>query len=160
MNGTLINYYVHCKRQCYLSYNRLNLEDNSELVSIGKELHKNKLEDSTNSEIKLENIALDKITKDYIIEVKKSNADKEASKWQLYYYLYILKSKGIIRKGRLEFIETRGDKKTEILELTEAIENELEKMIVAIENMAFENIPEAIKIKGCNKCAYYEYCFI
>ena len=31
-NGTLVNYYVHCKRQCYLHGNRLNMEDNSELV--------------------------------------------------------------------------------------------------------------------------------
>ena len=28
VNGTLINYYFHCKRQCYLHGNRLNLEDN------------------------------------------------------------------------------------------------------------------------------------
>lgn len=36
VNGTLINYYFHCKRQCYLHGNRLNLEDNSENVKIGK----------------------------------------------------------------------------------------------------------------------------
>lgn len=36
INGTLINYYFHCKRQCYLHGNRLNLEDNSEQVKIGK----------------------------------------------------------------------------------------------------------------------------
>ena len=35
VNGTLINYYFHCKRQCYLHGNRLNLEDNSEIVKIG-----------------------------------------------------------------------------------------------------------------------------
>lgn len=34
VNGTLINYYFHCKRQCYLHGNRLNLEDNSEIVKI------------------------------------------------------------------------------------------------------------------------------
>lgn len=32
VNGTIINYYSHCKRQCYLCANRLNLEDNSEVV--------------------------------------------------------------------------------------------------------------------------------
>lgn len=36
VNGTLVNYYFHCKRQCYLHGNRLNLEDNSEVVKIGK----------------------------------------------------------------------------------------------------------------------------
>ena len=42
VNGTLINYYFHCKRQCYLHGNRLNLEDNSELVKIGKAIHEEK----------------------------------------------------------------------------------------------------------------------
>ncbi len=39
VNGTLINYFFHCKRQCYLHGNRLNLEDNSELVQIGRAIH-------------------------------------------------------------------------------------------------------------------------
>ena len=39
INGTIINYYFHCKRQCYLFYNRLNLEDNSEIVKIGRAIH-------------------------------------------------------------------------------------------------------------------------
>ena len=39
VNGTLMNYYFHCKRQCYLHGHRLNLEDNSEIVQIGKALH-------------------------------------------------------------------------------------------------------------------------
>ncbi len=39
VTGTIINYYFHCKRQCYLFYKRLNLEDNSEDVRIGKVLH-------------------------------------------------------------------------------------------------------------------------
>ena len=39
INGTIINYYFHCKRQCYLFANRINLEDNSEDVRIGKVLH-------------------------------------------------------------------------------------------------------------------------
>lgn len=42
VNGTLMNYYFHCKRQCYLHGNRLNLEDNSEEVQIGKALHEEK----------------------------------------------------------------------------------------------------------------------
>ena len=42
VNGTLINYYFHCQRQCYLHGNRLNLEDESENVKIGKALHEEK----------------------------------------------------------------------------------------------------------------------
>ena len=53
VNGTLINYYFHCKRQCYLHGNRLNLEDNSEIVQIGKAIHEERLQ-SSNSEIAVE----------------------------------------------------------------------------------------------------------
>ena len=82
INGTLINYYFHCKRQCYLHGNRLNLEDNSEQVKIGKAIHEERAENSTNSEIAIENICLDKLTKEYLVEVKKSDADPESAKWQ------------------------------------------------------------------------------
>ena len=83
INGTIINYYFHCKRQCYLFANRLNLEDNSELVKIGKAIHEQKSSDSDNSEISIENIKVDKITKEYLKEIKKSDSDINASKWQL-----------------------------------------------------------------------------
>ena len=96
VNGTLINYYFHCRRQCYLHGNRLNLEDNSENVKIGKAIHEDKAAKNDNCEIEIENIKLDKLTKEYLTEIKKSDADVEAGKWQLLYYLKILKSKGII----------------------------------------------------------------
>ena len=84
---------------------RLNLEDNSEIVRVGKAIHEDKTKSSENSEIKIDNIALDKINSKYVVEIKKSDADIEACKWQLLYYLKILKDKGIERKGKLEFIE-------------------------------------------------------
>lgn len=99
VNGTLMNYYFHCKRQCYLHGNRMNLEDNSENVQIGKAIHEEKAAGSYNSEIAIENIKLDKLTAEYLTEIKKSDADEEAAKWQLYYYLYVLKTKGIVRKA-------------------------------------------------------------
>lgn len=49
MTGTLINYYYVCKRKCWLFYNKINLEDNSEDVRIGKVLHS--LKESKNSDI-------------------------------------------------------------------------------------------------------------
>ena len=111
INGTLMNYYIHCKRQCYLHGNRINLEDNSEEVKIGQALHEAK-ENDKNTEITIENIKIDKLTKEYLTEVKKSDADPEAAKWQLLFYLKVLKEKGIDRKGKLEFIEkNRKDKK-------------------------------------------------
>ena len=39
ITGTIVNYYFHCKRQCWLFANKINLEDNSEDVRLGKVLH-------------------------------------------------------------------------------------------------------------------------
>lgn len=162
VNGTLINYYFHCKRQCYLHGNRLNLEDNSELVQIGRVIHEVKAQESESAEIAIENIRLDRLTAEYLTEIKKSDADIEAGKWQLYYYLKILKDKGMIRKGKLEFEEKNKAKKNiMILELGIAEEKELDRIILQIEELLLsDTVPEAQEKSGCKKCSYYEYCFI
>ena len=79
ITGTLINYYYHCKRQCWLFYNNVNMEDNSEDVHLGKILHELK-NTGKNSEIAIDSIKIDKITDKYITETKKSDADTEAAK--------------------------------------------------------------------------------
>ncbi len=162
VNGTLINYYFHCKRQCYLHGNRLNLEDNSELVQIGRAMHEVKAQESEHTEVAIENIRLDKLTAEYLTEIKKSDADMEAAKWQLYYYLKILKEKGIVRKGRLLFEEKNKAKKAAvILELDDVQEQKLEQIQTEIEELLLsDEVPKAEEKAGCKKCAYYEYCFI
>ena len=162
VNGTLINYYFHCKRQCYLHGNRLNLEDNSENVKIGKAIHEERSERGKNTEITIDNIKLDKLTTEYLVEVKKSDADVKAATWQLMYYLKVLKSKGIERKGKLEFIEkNKSDKKIIIIELDEENEIKLDKYVKEIEELIInDKIPETLNKGKCKKCAYYEYCYI
>lgn len=162
VNGTLINYYFHCKRQCYLHGNRLNLEDNSENVKIGKAIHEERSERGKNTEITIDNIKLDKLTTEYLVEVKKSDADVKAATWQLMYYLKVLKSKGIERKGKLEFIEkNKSDKKIIIVELDEENEIRLDKYVKEIEELIInDKIPETLNKGKCKKCAYYEYCYI
>jgi len=130
-------------------------------VKIGKALHEGR-ERADNSELSIDQIKIDKLTKEYLIEVKKSDADLEAAKWQLVYYLYILKGKGIERKGRLEIVEknrTGGQK--EIIVLDEANEAEIRRIEKEIEELiASEEVPDRIKAASCKKCAYYEYCYI
>lgn len=156
-----MNYYFHCRRQCYLHGNRLNLEDNSEQVKIGKALHEER-DKTENTEIALENIRLDKLSSEYLTEVKKSDADVEAAKWQLLFYLKILKEKGVIRKGKLEFMEKgKTNKKILYYALTEELEKELENYICSIELLLeSDEIPEVLNKPLCKKCAYYEYCYI
>lgn len=161
-NGTLINYYFHCKRQCWLHGNRLNLEDNSEMVKVGKAIHEEKAEQGKNTELTIDNVKIDKLTNEYLVEVKKSDADVEASKWQLLLYLKILKGKGIERKGKLEFVEKNKSKnKTLYFDLDEEAEIRLDNVVKSIDDLINkEEIPSTINKPTCKKCAYYEYCYI
>ena len=160
ITGTLINYYFHCKTQCWLHANRINLEDNSEDVRIGKILHE--LQENKKSEISIQNVKIDKITKDYLVEIKKSDSDTQAVKWQVLLYLYILKQKGIHKKGKIEYIEKkRQNKKIHYIDLDEQNEKELIDILNIIEKLIDQKKPPiAIFDNKCKKCAYYEYCFI
>ncbi len=162
VNGTLINYYFHCKRQCYFHGNRLNLEDNSEIVKIGKAIHEERSSRTKNTEITIDNVKIDKLTSEYLVEIKKSDADVEAAKWQLVYYLKVLNDKGIHRKGKLEFVEkNKGNNKIMYVDLTNELAKELKEYIKNIEELiAGEEIPQVLNKPKCKKCAYYEYCYI
>ncbi|GAA0725846.1 CRISPR-associated protein Cas4 [Clostridium malenominatum] len=161
VNGTLMNYYFHCKRQCWLHGNRINLEDNSEDVKIGKAIHEVKSEKNKETEISIDNIKIDKLTKEYLTEVKKSDADIESAKWQLLLYLKVLRDKGIERKGKLEFVEKNKSKSTIIIELDDEKLLKVEEITKAIENLLLqEYAPEVINEPKCKKCAYFEYCYI
>lgn len=162
ITGTIVNYYFHCKRQCWLFANKINLEDNSENVKIGKVLHEIKAERAKKAEVAIDNIKIDKITDEYLVEIKKSDADVEAVKWQVLFYLKVLKDKGIERVGKIEFVErNKQSKKIIYVELTEEAELQLEQVISDIKEYISSDVPSEVLHKAkCKKCAYYEYCYI
>lgn len=162
VTGTMVNYYFHCRRQCWLFANRINMEDNSERVKIGKVMHEERAAKSKKAELKIENIRIDKLTNEYLVEVKKSDADVNAVKWQTLFYLKVLKSKGVIRKGKIEFIEKRKQSnKILYIELDEEIEKQIEKLETNIQELIYmKHVPAVLNEKKCKKCAYYDYCYI
>lgn len=160
ITGTIVNYYFFCKRQCYLFYNRINMENNSEAVKIGKQLHEQNK--AKKKEISIENIKIDKITDDYVTEIKKSDADIEAALWQLKYYMYVLHNKGIDKDGKLEVIEkNKQDRSVIYIEFSESLIFEVEECLKEIEFfLQKDEIPQIKLSNKCKKCAYYEYCAI
>ncbi|MCM3337621.1 CRISPR-associated protein Cas4 [Paenibacillus sp. MER TA 81-3] len=162
ITGTMVNYYIHCRRQCWLFANGMKLEDDSEDVRIGKIMHELQSEGKRNREVAIDGIKVDKLTDQYVTEIKKSDADVEATKWQTLYYMYVLKQKGMERKGMLQFIErNKGTGKTIELELDTETEQSLVKMLNELEDYIGQEQPEmAVREKKCNRCAYYAYCFL
>lgn len=160
MTGVMIYYYFVCKRKLWYFSNDLNMEFNSELVGVGK------LIDETSYSREKKNILIDEtisidFLKDWKIvhEVKKSRKIDEAAKWQLKYYMWILKNKGVdIEKGILDYPLLR--KREEII-LNEQDQLKIESIIEDIEKIISSKLPPNITKKGiCKKCAYYELCYI
>ena len=158
ITGTTVNYYFICKRKCWLSYSKVSMEHNSELVKIGKALHEEKYK----NELKIENISIDKITDEYITEYKKSDADVEASKAQLIFYMITLKNKGIERKGQLIFHENKKQERKIIkIELSNELIRQYDKIEEDIHELLKMDMPPKFVMKPkCKKCSYYEYCCI
>ena len=83
-------------------------------------------------------------------EIKKSKAIEEAAIWQVKYYIYFLKKRGIeIEKGIIDYPEIRERK--EIL-LSEEDEIRLERILKEIEEICRnESSPEVINDKRCKE---------
>lgn len=159
IQGVKINYYYICKRKLWLFSKGISMEDSHDRVQQGKVLHEDSYQREKNKEVLVDNLLrLDIVDKEYIKEVKISSKMEMADKMQLYYYLYYLKRKGIIKKGKINYIK---EKRVEEITLTPEIEKELDVAIIdIIEIINMKNPPKLEKLKICSKCAYYEFCFV
>lgn len=160
VNGTLVWYYNICQREVWLMYRNIIPDQKDTNIDIGKFIHEESYKRNP-KEITFGNVRFDILekTKEGIVvgEIKKTSKYKEASKYQLLYYLNVLKQSGTNAKGVLLY---PNEKKRENIELTSENINKLNDMIKEINNIAeAENAPKVKKINFCKHCAYREYCY-
>lgn len=150
--GTQVYYYlVDPRRLWYFSHNIL-MEQTSDLVEIGKVIAEESYK-RDKKEIQIGRIKIDFYRKNLEIhEVKKSSKFKEASRWQLIYYLYVLKKLGVRCKGVLNFPKER---KVEKIELTSELEKKTEKVLRDIKRIV--NMPHPPKTKQSEKIRRSSY---
>lgn len=160
VSGTMFYYFFVCKRKLWLFTNEVRFENENEDVKLGK------LIDENTYFKELKHILIDEtVNVDFIKEwrtlheVKKQKSIEEAGIWQLKYYIYFLRKKGIdIEKGILDYPKL---KKREIVNLSKEDINKIEKVLIEIEEiLTSEWPPQVVKSGICKKCAYYEYCYI
>ncbi len=160
ITGIMIYYYFVCKRKLWYFANEVNMEQNSELVSIGKILDETTYTREKKSILIDNQINIDFIQKGAILhEVKKTKAIEEAGEWQIKYYMYYLEQKGV------NTIEAKIDypllKKTKEIFLEDNDRKILQEAIKDIEEIVKkEKIPNKLDDKICRKCAYYDLCYI
>lgn len=159
ITGMEVNYLLVCRRKLWFYTRGITMEHNSVKVEMGKEIHDNSLE-SKKSELLIDNtIRLDYIDRELAVhEIKKSKAMDEASRYQILYYIYYLRNKGIdCKKGIIHYPETR---KTETIAYNEEYERRIKEIVSEIEEIKKLSVPPVVtRDKKCKSCSYYELCF-
>lgn len=159
VSGTIYSYSFLCARKVWLSYHNLSMEQESELVEIGKFIDETTYKNERHNFL-IDNIVnIDFLKKNIVHEIKKSDKEKQMAINQIKYYLFILKNHGFENiKGELNIPKS---KYTEEVILSdddiENIKNQLEKIDKILKS---KDIPETVNKKSCFKCAYYELCYI
>lgn len=160
ITGVMIYYYFICKRKLWYFVHEINMESENENVMLGKLLDEASYK-RDDKHINIDNV----INIDFIREqkelheIKKSRAIEEAGVWQVKYYLYYLKQRGV--DGLRAKIDYPLLKKNLVVELTEEDEKHLNEMIQEIEKMKEQAQPPRLSSqKICAKCAYHDLCFI
>jgi len=159
LNGTLVHYYVTCKREAWLYSRRIHANQYDENIAMGKALADIKEEQL--HQFPFSNLKFDKIGKErghYLVtEYKKSLSNIEGAKMQLLFYMWQLKSSlklkeinGKIVSGR-KVIAVRGNEQNMKM---------IEELILEISQFLEQPTPPPFKeIKFCKKCGYRDYCY-
>ena len=160
ITGVMIYYYFICKRKLWYFIHEINMESENEDVMLGKLLDENsyKRDDKHISIDNMINIDFIKERKE-LHEIKKSRAMEEAGIWQVKYYLYYLKQRGVAElKAKIDYPLL---KKNLVVELTEEDEERISAIISEIRTLKSYAQPPQLDIKKrCAKCAYHDLCLI
>ncbi|NWF94535.1 MAG: CRISPR-associated protein Cas4 [Candidatus Thorarchaeota archaeon] len=160
LNGTMVNYYVVCKRKLWLFSRNLGREQDSELVTIGKLIHESSFKRREKEELILGRVKIDHTTRSgrlIVHEVKKSRSHPEAARAQLHFYIWFLERLGVTCEGQLHFY---GEKQREDVSLGPSERAYLEAIILdALRTIDSPSSPECQRSALCRKCAYRDYCW-
>lgn len=160
ITGVMIYYYFICQRKLWYFINEISMEQNSELVSIGKILDETSYSREKKGILIDDTINVDFIKNGAILhEVKKTKSIEEAGIWQLKYYMYYLEKKGVQNiSAKIDFPLLRETREV-ILESEDR--QVLENVVKSIEEMMQkEKPPIKIDSKICKKCAYFDLCYV
>lgn len=160
ITGIMIYYYFVCKRKLWYFTHEISMETENENVMLGKLLDENSYQ-RDDKHINIDNVVNIDFIKGHkeLHEIKKSRAIEEAGIWQVKYYLYYLKQRGV--EGLKAKIDYPLLKKNRMMELAEEDEKRLEEIIGEINELRERTQPpQFCAQKICPKCAYHDLCFI
>jgi len=160
IGGTEVNYYIVCPRKLWFFSHGIEMEKTSDRVALGRLLHEESYPRGRHREMMIDNllrIDFDEST-GTVHEIKLSRALEQAHIYQLLYYLYYLRGKGL--QGLTGVINYTKSKRVEKVVLTPETETELEKILVEVRKIkSSPNCPDAKYTRKCRKCSYEDLCW-
>lgn len=174
IGGMLVGYYAICPRKAWLSMRGLWMEQESEAVAIGRLVGQTSYQ-RERKEVDLAAVAPDgtglvaridwaDLREGVLHETKKSRAVEDAHRWQLKFYLWLLKLSGVTCEDGRPYsgvLDYPALKRTERVELTTEDERWLTDVVVALRRLAsqLKPPPRITKRAFCRKCAFEELCY-
>ncbi|SFE57816.1 CRISPR-associated protein Cas4 [Peptostreptococcus sp. D1] len=159
ITGLMVYYYFVCHKKLWYHLKNINLESESENVGIGKLIDESCYL-RADKHISIDDTINIDFMKNWRVlhDIKKSKSIEEASIWQMKYYLYYLRKKGLnIEKGIIDYPLLKERKE---VTLSNDDKIEMDKIILDIKRIKkLEIAPSNLNNKVCSKCAFYEYCF-
>ncbi len=163
--GMDIYYYYVCHKKLWYFSHEISMESENENVKLGKILDETTYANQKKHIMIDDTINIDYLSEHNILhEVKKSRKIEEAGIWQLKYYIYYLRCRGVEEKeehrlrGRIDYPLL---KQSIWVDLTEEDTEELKKVLAHIKEIKQSEIPpQKVGKKFCKSCAYYDFCFI
>ena len=140
ITGIMVYYYFICERRLWYFVNQINMEQNSELVQIGKIIDETTYKREKKGILIDNTINIDFINNGAILhEVKKKKGIKNI-------------------KAEIDFPLLRETKK---IVLEDEDREVLKNVVINIENIAEQDKPpKGIDSKICKKCSYYDLCYV
>jgi len=164
VTGTMVSYYFICRRKLWLYAKGLNLENisgNADVVK-GRILHERRFKREHSREVSFDTVKIDFLkfgSEVFVHEVKKSKKFEEAHVWQLKYYIYSLKRKGLeCSSGVIHYPASM--RKVDVIFLQEDYDR-IEQALAGITGVLQESRPPGrLNKKMCSRCAYFDFCYV
>ncbi|MDV3103739.1 CRISPR-associated protein Cas4 [Thermococcus waiotapuensis] len=160
ITGVMVQYYFTCRRELWFFSRNLNFDFENDDMLIGRLIHEEGYERDW-KEVFLGDAKLDVVKgrgRVKVIEVKKSSRLEEPAKWQLKYYLYLLRKAGVEAEGVIAYPKEGRSEKVglngEDIETLERAFEDIERVI------SLDRPPKAEKKPYCRRCAYRDFCWV
>ncbi|RMG19916.1 MAG: CRISPR-associated protein Cas4 [Bacteroidetes bacterium] len=174
LTGMLLGYYLLCPRKAWLSQRGLWMEQESQAVQLGRLLDERSYQRASKQldlEVELPEgthlrgrIDWAELQQGVLHETKKGRACEEAHKWQLRFYLWLLKLCGVQAPGGGPFtglLNYPRLRQTVAVELRPTEEQQLQQYLHQLHQLLLVSRPPArcTRRSFCKKCAFEELCY-